>query len=119
MPIWHRPPPALAGKSVVIRLKRYCVVSFVMSDIQIHRQRIQDLLDKLKQMGAPPGDVAEFTINANAVRQNEYLQIYGQIQSEIIDAYGQYAQLLEQSAVSLLEVQRKMLDIIKTQAANC
>ncbi|MXX20739.1 MAG: hypothetical protein F4W68_05590 [Cenarchaeum sp. SB0661_bin_35] len=89
-----------------------------MSDIAEQRQRLQDLIAKLNDLGPVPEDIAQFTINANAVRKNDYLVRYNQIQSEIIDAYGEYVGFLEINTSSLLKLHGKMLDIIKVQLAK-
>lgn len=89
-----------------------------MSDIAEQRQRLQDLIAKLNELGPVPEDIAQFTINANAVRKNDYLVRYNQIQSEIIDAYGEYVGFLEINTSSLLKLHGKMLDIIKVQLAK-
>ncbi|MXY61065.1 MAG: hypothetical protein F4Y82_02985 [Cenarchaeum sp. SB0665_bin_23] len=89
-----------------------------MSDIAEQRQRLQDLIAKLNDLGPVPEDIVQFTINANAVRKNDYLVRYNQIQSEIIDAYGEYVGFLEINTSSLLKLHGKMLDIIKVQLAK-
>ncbi len=89
-----------------------------MSNIAEQRQRLQNLLVKLNNLGPIPDDIDQFTINANNIRKNDYLVQYNQIQSEIIDTYGLYVEFLEDNTTSLLKLHGKMLDIIKVQTAK-
>lgn len=108
----------LATKQIVTKFKRYYIYNIWMSDIVEQRQRLQDLLAKLNELGPVPDDIDQFTINANAVRKNDYLVQYNQIQSEIIDAYSRYVVFLEENTSSLLKLHGTMLDIIKVQIAK-
>lgn len=82
------------------------------------RLAIQDLSARLHGLGPGPDSVTEFSISANAVRQNEYLAKKNLIQGDMIQAYAQYTKLLEDASVGLVEIQHQMVEILRLQAAD-
>jgi hypothetical protein len=80
------------------------------------KTEIRDLSARLDGLGPVPDSLPQFAISANAVRQNEYLAKRDHIQSNMIRAYAQYTQFLEEASTGLVEIQRQMIDLLRLQA---
>ena len=85
-----------------------------LSELKIRIQQIQDELSKL---GQPDLALAEMINSTNILRLNEYLAKSDEKKTNLILAYGQYTQQLEQIISSLLSIQVDLRDIIKTEAS--
>ena len=77
------------------------------------RIQIQSLTAQLDRLGQPPDSVPQFTLSANAVRQNEYLEQRNIVQSDLIRAYTLYIDLLKETTVDIVDVQHQLIDLIR------
>lgn len=77
--------------------------------------RIRDLGSSLDGLGPPPADTPQFSISANAVRQNEYLSKRDAIQSDLIQSYEMYAASLEEASAGLVDIQHQLIQLLRMQ----
>lgn len=99
--------------------KRYGIAYIFVANVELDvKERIRRLSAELESLGNGPGEVAEFTVRANTMRRNEYLNESNRIRGQIISAYADYAGLLEGTVRSLLQMQREMVEIMRLQAGD-
>ena len=60
------------------------------------RKKIQQTQFELKQLGEPTSDIPELIASANLLRSNEYLSKANAKKSELVSAYEQHANALEE-----------------------
>ena len=81
------------------------------------REQIQNLWDDLAKLPMPPVDQLELIRSANLLRTNEYFIKKDRIQSELLSKYTEYAEMFEKVLPAVLDVQKELLDVIRTQSA--
>ena len=59
------------------------------------KAKIRELSDELDSLRGGPDHVPEFTIRANMLRQNDYLERSNRIREDIISTYADYSGILE------------------------
>ncbi len=82
------------------------------------KAKIHALSDELDSLGGGPDHIPEFTIRANMLRQNDYLEKSNRIREDMISAYADYSDILEDALRSLFQVQRELVDIMQQQASS-
>ncbi|GBH34603.1 hypothetical protein NZNM25_13940 [Nitrosopumilus zosterae] len=80
------------------------------------RKKIQDIRSDLNQLGVSPSEIPELIMSANLLRSNEFLSKTNEKQSELISAYEQYSESLEEMLSSVFEIQKDLKDILKEQS---
>lgn len=81
------------------------------------KMRVQKAKEDLAQIGAYGESLPEMINMTNVLRANEFLTKTDAKKSELILAYSEYAEKLEQIVSSLLSIQTDLRDIIKTEAS--
>ena len=81
------------------------------------RKKIQEIEYELNSMGDPITDLPELISSANLLRSNEYLKKSNEIKSELLSAYQQYSQSLENMLSTVFEIQNELKDILKEQSS--
>ena len=82
------------------------------------KAKIRELSDELDSLGGGPDHIPEFTIRANMLRQNDYLERSNRIRGDMISAYADYSGILEDALRSLFQVQRELVEIMQQQASG-
>lgn len=82
------------------------------------KAKIRELSDELELLGSGPDHVPEFTIRANMLRQNDYLERSNRIREDIISTYADYSGILEDALRSLFQVQRELVEIMHQQVSS-
>ena len=77
--------------------------------------RIQDLTEQLNGLGQPPDNVPQFALSTNAVRQNEYLTQKSAIQSDLIQSYILYIDIIKETATDLVDMQHQLIELVRIQ----
>ncbi len=81
------------------------------------RQRIRRIQEELDQMDGPVSDIPELINSTNILRANEQLTRVGSKKSELLEAYGQYTQVLTDAIMTIITTQNKIAEIRKKQAS--
>lgn len=81
------------------------------------KTRVQKAKEDLAQIGAYEEHLPEMINMTNLLRANEFLAKTDEKKSELIAAYSEYSERLEQIVSSLLSIQEDLRDIIKTEAS--
>ncbi len=81
------------------------------------RKKIQEINVDLKQLGEPVSDLPEMIESANLLRSNEYLLKINQKKTELLAAYEQYSESLEELLSTVFDIQKDLKDILKEQSS--
>ena len=81
------------------------------------RKKIQQSQFDLKQLGEPVSNLPELVESANLLRSNEYLSKANTKQSELISAYEQHANALEELLSTVFDIQTDLKEILKEQSS--
>lgn len=81
------------------------------------RKKIQQAQFDLKQLGDPVSDLPELVSSANLLRSNEYLAKANDKKSELISAYEQHSDTLEELLSAVFEIQKDLQEILKEQSS--
>ena len=79
------------------------------------KQQINQIKSELKELGEPE-DIPEMIQSTNLIRVNEHLSKSNKKKSELLLAYDEYAQQLEQLVTSVFEIQDQLKEILKEQS---
>lgn len=80
-----------------------------------YKKKIQEIRAELES--ADFEDLPELIESANLLRSNKYLEGKAQKQTELIHAYGEYSEALEQMLVEVFEIQVALKDVLKEQSS--
>lgn len=81
------------------------------------RKRIQQAQYDLEQLGKPASDLPELVDSANLVRSNEYLSKVNEKKSELLSAYSDYSEALEELLSTVFDIQKDLKEIVKEQSS--
>ncbi len=81
------------------------------------RKKIQQIQYDLEQLGEPVSDLPELITSANLLRSNEYLSKTNQKKSELLSAYSQYSEALEELLSTVFDIQNDLKEIVKEQSS--
>lgn len=81
------------------------------------RKQIQKIQSELDALGTPVKDMPELISSANLLRSNEYLLKSNEKQSQLLNAYRQYSESLEDMLSTVFEIQIDLKNILKEQSA--
>jgi len=81
------------------------------------RKKIQEIKYDLNHSGAPPSEISEMITATNLLRSNEFLSKVNEKNTELISAYGQYSEALEEMLSYVFEIQKDLKEILKTQSS--
>jgi hypothetical protein len=71
---------------------------------------------ELNELIKPVQDMPQLITSANLLRSNEYLTKITQKQSELLSAYANYSESLEQILATLFDIQNDLKNILKQQS---
>lgn len=81
------------------------------------RKKIQEIRSDLNQLGASTSEIPEMITSANLLRSNEFLSKANEKKSELISAYEQYSESLEEMLSFVFEIQKDLKEILKEQSS--
>ena len=81
------------------------------------RKKIQEITYDLDQLDESPSDIPEMITSANLLRSNEFLSKTNEKKTELVSAYAQYSEALEEMLSSVFEIQKDLKEILKTQSS--
>ena len=81
------------------------------------RKKIQQAEADLAQLGEPVSDIPELVDTANLIRSNEYLQKANLKQTELLEIYQKYSNILEELLSTVFEIQNDLKEILKEQSS--
>lgn len=81
------------------------------------RKKIQNLTSDLNNLENDSKNIPELISSTNLLRSNEHLVDIIQKSSELILAYGKYADQLEQMLSTVFDIQKDLKEILKTQTS--
>ena len=81
------------------------------------RKRIQEIKIDLDQLGEPATYVPELIESTNLLRSNEYLSKANEKKNELLTAYGEYSEALEDLLSTVFDIQKDLKDILKEQSS--
>ena len=79
------------------------------------QKRIRNLRSELESLGDHEPS-PELIDSANLLRSNEHLEAKSQKQSELADAYAEYARILETMLSSVFEIQAGLGEVLREQS---
>lgn len=80
------------------------------------RKKIQQVQHELDELGSP-SEIPELIASANLLRSNEYLSKSNEKKTELLEAYDQYSNALEELLSSVFEIQQDLKEIVKEQSS--
>jgi len=80
------------------------------------RKKIQDIQLDLDELGEPISDMPELITSANLLRSNEHFSKITKKQSELLSAYGQYSNALEDMIDIVFDIQNDLKNLLKEQS---
>lgn len=80
------------------------------------RKTIQVIQIELDELGGPTSDMPELITSANLLRSNEHLLKVSKKQSELLSAYGQYSEALENMVNTVFDIQNDLKNLLKEQS---
>jgi len=80
------------------------------------RKKIQEIQFDLNQLGAPSSEMPELITSANLLRTNEYLSKTNDKKTELLSAYGQYSDALEELLLTVFDIQKDLKEILTEQS---
>ncbi len=81
------------------------------------RKKIQEITHDLNQLGELPSDIPEMIVSANLLRSNEFLSKVNDKKTELVSAYAEYSEALEEMLSSVFEIQKDLKEILKIQSS--
>ena len=81
------------------------------------RKKIQQTQVELHQLGDPVSDIPELILSANLLRSNDHLSKTNDKKSQLLSAYEQYSNTLEELLSSVFDIQQDLKDILKEQSS--
>ncbi len=81
------------------------------------RKKIQHIQADLEQLGEPASEIPELITSANRLRSNEYLSKTNEKKTELLSAYVQYSNVLEELLSSVFDIQNDLKEILKDQSS--
>ena len=81
------------------------------------RKKIQQAQYDLEQLGEPVSNLPELVESANLLRSNEYLSKVNEKKSELLSAYYDYSEALEELLSTIFEIQNDLKEIVKEQSS--
>lgn len=80
------------------------------------RKTIQVIQIELDELGGSTSDMPELITSANLLRSNEHLSKVSKKQSELLSAYGQYSEALENMVNTVFDIQNDLKNLLKEQS---
>ena len=80
------------------------------------RKSVHDLKLELDKLGDPIESMPELINSTNLLRSNEHLDKVTKKQSELISAYAQYSQALEDMIAVIFDIQNDLKNLLKEQS---
>lgn len=80
-----------------------------------YKKRVQAIRSELESVDFE--DLPELIESANLLRSNKYLESKARKQAELIQAYGEYSEALEQMLAEVFEIQIALKDVLKEQSS--
>ena len=80
------------------------------------RKKIQQVQSDLDQLGDPESEIPELITSANLLRSNEYLLKTNEKKTELLSAYSQYSEALEELLSTVFDIQNDLKEIVKEQS---
>ena len=81
------------------------------------RKKIQEIRSEIDQLGPSPSNIPEMNDSTNLLRSNEYLLKVNDKKTELLSAYGQYSESLEELLSLVFEIQMDLKEILKEQSS--
>ncbi len=81
------------------------------------RKNVQNIQSDLDQLGGPVSEIPELVISANLLRSNEYLSKANDKKTELLSAYEQYSEALEELLLTTFDIQNDLKDILRDQSS--
>lgn len=81
------------------------------------RKKIQQIQSDLDQLGEPESEIPELITSANLLRSNEYLLKANEKKTELLSAYTQYSEALEELLSTVFDIQNDLKEIVKEQSS--
>ena len=81
------------------------------------RKKIQEITSDLNKLGESPSEIPEMITSANLLRSNEFLSKANSKKTELVSAYEQYSEALEEMLSSVFDIQKDLKEILKTQSS--
>ncbi len=81
------------------------------------RKNVQNIQFDLDQLGGPVSEIPELVISANLLRSNEYLSKANDKKTELLSAYAQYSETLEELLLTTFEIQNDLKEILRDQSS--
>ena len=81
------------------------------------RKNVQNIKFDLEQLGGPVSEIPELVISANLLRSNEYLSKANDKKTELLSAYVQYSEALEELLLTTFDIQNDLKEILKKQSS--
>lgn len=79
------------------------------------KQQIKQIKTELKELGEPE-TMPEMIQSTNIIRANEHLSKTNQKKSELLIAYDEYSEQLENLISSIFEIQNELKEVLKDQS---
>ncbi len=81
------------------------------------RKNVQNIQSDLDQLGGPVSEIPELVISANLLRSNEYLSKANDKKTELLSAYTQYSEALEELLLTTFDIQNDLKEILRDQSS--
>ena len=81
------------------------------------RKNVQNIQSDLDQLGGPVSEIPELVISANLLRSNEYLSKANDKKTELLSAYVQYSEALEELLLTTFDIQNDLKEILRDQSS--
>ena len=81
------------------------------------RKNVQNLRSDLDQFGDHTSEIPELIISANLLRSNEYLSKINDKKTELLTAYAQYSDVLEELLSATFDIQNDLKEILRDQSS--
>ena len=81
------------------------------------RKKIQQAKSDLEQLGEPVSELPELIESANLLRSNEYLSKVNEKKTELLSAYFEYSEALEELLSTVFDIQNDLKEIVKEQSS--
>lgn len=81
------------------------------------RKNVQNIKSDLNQLGGPVSEMPELVISANLLRSNEYLSKANDKKTELLSAYAQYSEALEELLLTTFDIQNDLKEILRDQSS--
>ncbi|MDH3385678.1 MAG: hypothetical protein OEL77_06665 [Nitrosopumilus sp.] len=81
------------------------------------RKQIQAINSDLINLEKKSDNIPELISSTNLLRSNDHLMEINHKKSDLISAYGQYSNQLEQMLATVFDIQKELKEILKTQSS--